>query len=77
VKVCPDDSRVEEDLPTQLEAAGAIYQKIKTCVLCHPQDGKLVSWVGFESGDGGVGYETERVLKQQDAAVGEVQAQPG
>jgi molecular chaperone DnaK (HSP70) len=42
----PEDIRVEESWPGQLQAAGAIYQKTKTCVLY--RDGKLVSW-GWEA----------------------------
>ena len=42
----PDDIRVEENWPSQLQATGSIYQKTKTCVLY--QDGKLVSW-GWEA----------------------------
>ena len=42
----PDDIRVEENWPAQLQAIGSVYQKTKTCVLY--KGGKLVSW-GWEA----------------------------
>ena len=60
----PDDIRVEENWPSQLQAIGSIYQKTKTCVLY--QDGKLVSW----------GWEAEMAaldMKQKEFKNGNIQ----